>query len=216
MVVIEEEEAPQVEVTDESSSDSDRDEEDMKDAKAAGSGGTATGGGAEAEDDSPVGGGKGKQSRNEKKSRKLLLKHGLKPVPGIMCVTIRKSATVSFVVRRPDVYKSPCSDTYIIFGEAKVDDVTANSQSDAAQRFTRPSAGMCPGGASPHSPQVATTAPVAEPAEDDEDVDTTGVEEKDIDLVQSQVNCSRSKAVKALRENSNDIVEAIMQLSSAD
>ena len=36
------------------------------------------------------------------------------------------------------------------------------------------------------------------------------MESKDIELVMSQANVSRSKAVKALRNNSNDIVNAIM------
>lgn len=35
-------------------------------------------------------------------------------------VTIRKSKNILFVINRPDVYKSPASDTYIVFGEAKV------------------------------------------------------------------------------------------------
>lgn len=34
-----------------------------------------------------------------------------------------------------------------------------------------------------------------------------------IELVMSQANVSRSKAVKALRNNSNDIVNAIMELT---
>jgi nascent polypeptide-associated complex subunit alpha len=41
-------------------------------------------------------------------------------------------------------------------------------------------------------------------------VDATGVEEKDIELVMSQANVSRSKAVRALKDNANDIVNAIM------
>ena len=41
-------------------------------------------------------------------------------------------------------------------------------------------------------------------------VDETGVEAKDIELVMSQANVSRVKAVKALKNNSNDIVNAIM------
>ena len=35
--------------------------------------------------------------------------------------------------------------------------------------------------------------------EDDEEVDATGVEAKDIELVMSQANVSRSKAIKALK-----------------
>ena len=45
---------------------------------------------------------------------------GLKQVPGVTRVTIRKAKNILFVIGRPDVYKSPASDTYIVFGEAKV------------------------------------------------------------------------------------------------
>lgn len=40
--------------------------------------------------------------------------------------------------------------------------------------------------------------------------DDTGCEHKDIELVMSQANVSRNKAVKALKNNDNDIVNAIM------
>lgn len=61
-----------------------------------------------------------KQSRSEKKARKLFSKLGLKPVHGVSRVCIRKSKNILFVINKPDVYKSPGSDTYIVFGEAKV------------------------------------------------------------------------------------------------
>ena len=41
-------------------------------------------------------------------------------------------------------------------------------------------------------------------------VDESGVEAKDIELVMSQANVSRAKAIKALKNNQNDIVNAIM------
>ncbi len=41
-------------------------------------------------------------------------------------------------------------------------------------------------------------------------MDETGVEVKDIELVMSQANVSRAKAVRALKNNNNDIVNAIM------
>ena len=40
-------------------------------------------------------GGRGKQSRSEKKSRKAVQKLGMKPVPGVTRVTIKKSKNVS-------------------------------------------------------------------------------------------------------------------------
>ncbi len=43
--------------------------------------------------------------------------------------------------------------------------------------------------------------------------DETGVESKDIELVMSQANVSRARAIKALKSNDNDIVNAIMELT---
>lgn len=61
---------------------------------------------------------------------------------------------------------------------------------------------------------AATTsvAPIAEESEDEE-VDETGIEDKDIELVMTQANVSRSRAIKALKNNQNDIVNAIMELT---
>ena len=52
------------------------------------------------------------------------------------------------------------------------------------------------------------TAPAED--DDDEEVDATGVEPKDIELVMTQANVSRSKAIKALKGADGDIVSAIM------
>ena len=57
---------------------------------------------------------------------------------------------------------------------------------------------------------ATSTAAAAAEDDDDEEVDATGVEAKDIELVMSQANVSKSKAVKALKNNDNDIVNAIM------
>ena len=49
--------------------------------------------------------------------------------------------------------------------------------------------------------------------DDDEEVDATGIEPKDIEIVMTQANVSRSKAVMALKASDNDIVNAIMDLT---
>jgi len=59
---------------------------------------------------------------------------------------------------------------------------------------------------------AALPAAIAEESEE-EDIDETGVEEKDIELVISQATVSRAKAIKALKNNNNDIVNAIMELT---
>jgi len=147
-----------------------------------------------------------KQNRSEKKSRKAVQKLGMKPVPDVVRVTVKKSKNVLFVISNPDVHKSPASHTYIVFGEAKIEDLSAQAQANAAQQFT----------AAPDVAEVAKSTESEQKIEevDDGDVDETGVEPKDIELVMSQVQCSRAKAVQALKNNKNDIVEAIMQLSS--
>merc|ERR1712179_338550 len=152
---------------------------------------------------------KAKQSRGEKKARKSMSKLGLKQVVGVSRVTIRKSGNILFVINKPDVYKNPASDTYIVFGEAKIEDLSQQAQMEAAQKFK---AADVP---APTEMGGSGTAPAPIPEEEDEDeeVDSSGVEDKDIELVMSQANVSRSKAVKALKNNSNDIVNAIMELT---
>merc|ERR1711990_28944 len=86
----------------------------------------------------PDGKPRSKQSRSEKKSRKAMQKLGMKAVPGIIRVTIKKSKNILFVVSKPDVFKSPASDTYIIFGEAKIEDLSAQAQTAAAEQFKAP------------------------------------------------------------------------------
>jgi nascent polypeptide-associated complex subunit alpha len=50
--------------------------------------------------------------------------------------------------------------------------------------------------------------PELEAAEEDGSLDETGVDPKDIDLVMQQVNCSRAKAVRVLKESGGDLINA--------
>lgn len=152
---------------------------------------------------------KAKQSRSEKKARKAMSKLGLKQVQGVTRVTIRKSKNILFVINRPDVYKSPASDTYIVFGEAKIEDLSQQAQMAAAEKFKAPEPAAAVGGEAPS----AINPPIQEEEEEEEEIDETGIEAKDIELVMSQANVSRAKAVRALKNNSNDIVNAIMELT---
>ena len=45
---------------------------------------------------------------------------------------------ILFVIQKPDVFKSPASDTYIVFGEAKIEDLSAQAASQAAEQFSLP------------------------------------------------------------------------------
>ncbi|KAK6120428.1 hypothetical protein DH2020_045822 [Rehmannia glutinosa] len=110
---------------------------------------------------------------------------------------------ILFVISKPDIFKSPNSDTYVIFGEAKIEDLSSQLQTQAAEQFK--------------SPNLSNIMPKTEPAtvaQDDEEVDESGVEPKDIELVMTQAGVSRARAVKALKESDGDIVSAIMELTN--
>jgi len=49
-------------------------------------------------------------------------------------------------------------------------------------------------------------------AGDDDEVDETGLDKDEIQTIMSQANCSRAKAVKALKSKGN-IVDAILELT---
>ncbi|CEJ86739.1 Putative ATP synthase D chain [[Torrubiella] hemipterigena] len=156
-------------------------------------------------------------NRNEKKARKALEKLHLTRVPGITRVTLRRPKNILFVINNPEVYKSPNSNTYIVFGEAKIEDINATAQAAAAQQLAAAAEAEHAGhnhGEAGHSHDHAHEAKKEEEEEDDgEEVDAEGIEDKDIELVMTQANVSRNKAIKALKENDNDIVNSIMALS---
>ncbi|KAI0567690.1 Nascent polypeptide-associated complex subunit alpha [Gracilaria domingensis] len=148
-----------------------------------------------------------KHSRAEKKSRKALQKLGLKSVSGVTRVTVKKNKNYLFVISKPEVYKSPQSDTYIIFGEAKIEDLSAVAQNRAAEQFRIPE--MNPVNAA----APGTDSAAMEEDEDEGDLDESDLEAKDIELVMSQADVSRAKAVKALKKSNKDVVDAIMGLT---
>jgi len=151
--------------------------------------------------------GAGKHSRSEKKSRKAMAKLGLKPVTGVVRVTVRKSKAILYVINQPDVYKSPASDTYVFFGEAKMEDWGSQALADTAKQFEKVVDQAAKLEASAEAPKETNEeTPEAE-------VDSTGIAEKDIELVMSQANTTRAKAVAALRKTGGDIVNAIMDLT---
>jgi len=156
-------------------------------------------------------------SRNEKRARKQIAKLGLKHVPGITRVTLRRPKNILFVINNPDVYKSPSSNTWIIFGEAKIEDLSSAAQASAAQQLAaaeNASAIEADLAAAAASGNKEKAVEKEEEEDEGEEIDESGLELKDIELVMAQATVSRRKAVKALKENDNDIVNSIMALST--
>ncbi|PAV69066.1 hypothetical protein WR25_21940 [Diploscapter pachys] len=108
---------------------------------------------------------------------------------------------ISAIANKDFSLKSPGSDTYIVFGEAKIEDLSQHAQMSAIDRIK------------PTEDAPAPLATVQEDEDDGAEEDAQGIEEKDIELVMSQANTSRNKAIRALRQTDNDIVNAIMSLT---
>ena len=77
-----------------------------------------------------------KLNRGEKKCRKALLKLGMKKFEGITRVTLRKRDGYIFVINDPEVLKSAeGGNSFVCFGEIKVDDPNQRLQQAEAKRF---------------------------------------------------------------------------------
>ena len=118
---------------------------------------------------------------------------------------MKKSKNIMFVVSKPDVFKSPTADSYIIFGEAKIEDLAAKqAQMNAENSQQR---------AQQNKANFEGQAQKEGAAGEEEAVNEDGIDAKDIALVIDQAHCTRAQAVTALRNNNNDLVNAIMELT---
>jgi nascent polypeptide-associated complex subunit alpha len=156
-----------------------------------------------------------KQSRSEKKARKALSKLGLKQVDDISRVTIRKGKSILFAMTRPDVFKSPFSDTYIVFGEARIEDLSQNAMATAAEKLMKEQSNAASkAGDAAEEEEIEVESAETETAKATEGAtDGKGIDENDIELVMQQGNVGRDEAIAALEKSGGDIVNAIMSLA---
>lgn len=160
------------------------------------------------------------QNRAEKKSRKMMTRLGMRPVPGIARVTLKTAGGRGgyFAIDRPDVFVSSGGGknaTYVIFGEARQGG--GMPQQQAQEQQMRQAQAMAAAQQAMAAPQAQAETPKIEEVSgngDEDELDETGVEGKDIELVMSQASCSRGKAVAALKQNDGDLVNAIMSLTT--
>jgi len=168
-------------------------------------------------------------NRAERKARKTVEKLGMKTVPGITHCVLKMRGRARggvFTITKPDVYEK--NGAYFIFGEARQGGGAgpgvsqAQQQAQAIQQLAA-LAGKSgeggiemPAGAAAAAAEASSSSPKIEEVVDNPAavVDESGLEAKDIDLVVTQAGCSRAKAVKALRDNDGDLVNAIMSLTA--
>jgi len=153
-----------------------------------------------------------KLNKNEKKARKAIGKLGLKPVPGINRVTMKKGSDILFIINNPEIFKTATTDTYVIFGDAKIENLSNNQlaskvkevvENAETQPETQEEKTVVPAA-------VTTEAPKVQIVDDEVALDETGLEAKDIELLMAQTSVSRARAVRELRATNGDLVTAIM------
>merc|ERR1740117_2900576 len=103
----------------------------------------------------------------------------MKPVPGIIRVTVKKSKNILFVIKEPDVFKTSSDNpkspaTYVVFGKAEIEDLSAQATSAAVEQFKAPGAGLDAAG-----------------DDDDGDEDPGDLDENDIELVVKQAGVTK-------------------------
>lgn len=181
-------------------------------------------------------------NRAERKARRVMEKLNMKKVDGIkQCVLKMRNGAGGgrggiFTINLPTTYVSNNGNSYVVFGEARQGGpqdglgggdgaggvATGAQQAQAIQQLAalakQQGGGATADGSLPSAGDAATndsSLKIEEINEDDDEAaDENGLDKKDIDLVLSQAGCSRSKAIKALKDNDGDLVNTIMSLTA--
>lgn len=147
-----------------------------------------------------------KLNRGEKKCRKALLKLGMKQLTGITRVALKKRDGLIFVINDPEVLKSGANEnSFAIFGELKLEDPNTRLTQKEAKKFAE--------GAKAAGEATATKEEDKKAEDDSVPLSEEGLTANHIDMVMQHTNCSRNAAIRALRETSDDMVQAVMKLT---
>ncbi|XP_074282774.1 nascent polypeptide-associated complex subunit alpha-like protein 4 [Silene latifolia] len=127
------------------------------------------------------------QSTSMEEIRMDMLRRGVKPVKDVNRIIIERAENELSFISKPEVFKSPDSESYVIFGEVKIEEPRSEPESSSA------------------------TANI--PNEKKAEVNETVIfDPDDIEMVMAQTRVSRRKALKALEANNGDPFNAIMNL----
>lgn len=163
-------------------------------------------------------------SKIDKKAKKAFEKAGLKKVEGITRVTLRRGINHIFVIAEPEVYRNPATNSYIVFGEAKLEDLTAARAQQAAAAAARSAEAE----AAPKDQASITAdleAAAAKVSLDDkavsdlpeptaEELKEAGLSDEDLALVKEQTSASNAQILDAFKKNGKDIINTIVALTA--
>lgn len=151
-----------------------------------------------------------KRAKGERKFKKIMKKQGCTVVENITRVTMRTNKNFIMYIDNPVVMTSgKGNNSFVIYGEPKFLDFKNNVAQQQAEKFTKTEENS---EVKPEEKLGDIKEDVAE-EEDDENVDQGDIKDEDIENLISYANCTRGKAIKALKKTNGDIVEAITLLS---
>lgn len=130
----------------------------------------------------------------------------MKQLTGITRVALKKRDGLIFVINDPEVLKSGANEnSFAIFGELKLEDPNTRLTQKEAKKFAE--------GAKAVGETTAAKEEDKKAEDDSAPLSEEGITSNHIDMVIQHTNCSRNAAIRALRETSDDMVQAVMKLT---
>lgn len=139
------------------------------------------------------------------------MKIGLKQFVGVTRVTLRKRDGLIFVVNDPEVLRADDGKSFAVFGELKLEDPNTRLQQSEAKKFAENQLAAAQAQAA-----AKAQAPKKEEAKgsDEAPLSEEGLTPSHIDMVIDHTQCSRNDAIRTLRETNDDMINAVMKLTT--
>jgi len=132
----------------------------------------------------------------------------MKQLTGITRVALRKRDGLIFVINDPEVLKSGTNEnSYAIFGELKLEDPNSRLTQKEARKFAE-------GAKTTEATGAAAKEEDKQAVDDSQPLSEEGLTASHIDMVIDHTKCTRNAAIRALRETNDDMVQAVMKLTT--
>ena len=153
---------------------------------------------------------------------KALTKLGLEKIEGYTRVSLRMRDGNLMVMDKPTIFKSTAT-SYVCFGELRTDDPNARMAAEARKfsdmqaaarkeaqfaQMQQTAAAMAAAGETAKA--AGTEAAAADEAPESEE----GITQDHIKMVIEHAGCSRNEAIRALRASNDDMIQAVMKLTT--
>jgi len=157
---------------------------------------------------------KHKPNKAEKKIRKLLTSHGLKPNDEYVEMKVTTKKGITLVIQNPDTLKAPKGNVLACLGKIKMEDTTEAQARKLMEQIqaAQPAQAGADDSDDEDCPDLAEVT-FDSVEQGDGELEVGDLSEEDVQLVVTQSKVSKARAITALNENGGDVVNAIMSLA---